>query len=360
MVTTPHVTVIGAGIVGITTAFFLARAGASVRLVDRHDTPGCGVSGRSFGWINYITRDPADDLSVHRYCRAAFDRYQALNKDFDGMLFPPATGSLLWTKNAAQTFDLASRHQQQGTSTRAVTRTEFAMLAPFIVHPPECAAYSPDDFALHPRHVLEHYRKALCDRGAEMIFGQNVDQIVVQNNQARAIVLNGTELATDMVIVASGTDSIALVSPFGNHHGIISSPAVLITIQAEISGFQGVLCGPDLEIRQLEKDLFIIAEDMPENPASNALQHLADQTLASVCSVFRQVKNPRIISVNVGNRPDSTDGRARVGRLKNVENLFLALAHPGFILAPVIAQSLTDQIFDRETTYEIPTGTIET
>lgn len=92
MMTSPHVTIIGAGIVGMTAAYFLARTGVCVRLIDRHETPGQGVTGRSFGWINYITRDPAKDPTAHHYCHAAFDRYHALNTDFDGRLFFTGNG----------------------------------------------------------------------------------------------------------------------------------------------------------------------------------------------------------------------------------------------------------------------------
>lgn len=208
-----------------------------------------------------------------------------------------------------------------------------------MVNPPECAAYCAHDFALHPRNVMTHYRQALERLGTEMIFGHSVERIVVRNNRARAIVIDGAELTTDRVIVASATGSIPLLAPFGDQHGI--------------------LCGPELEIRQLEKNRFIIAEDMPKNPTQTALQDLADQTLASVCRLFHNVTPARILSVQIGERPDSTDGLARVGRVKNIDNLFLAVAHPGFILAPVIAQSLTDQIFERESLYEIPTRSIE-
>ncbi|OKH88362.1 FAD-binding oxidoreductase [Thalassospira sp. TSL5-1] len=357
--TSPHVTIIGAGIVGMTVAYFLARAGVSVRLMDREETPGRGVTDRSFGWINYITRDPADDPAAHRYCRAAFDRYHALNTDFDGRLFSPATSSLLWTDDARQTLDLVHRHQQHGAAPRALNRAEFAKLAPFVINPPDYAAYCAHDFALHPRNVMAHYCQALKRLGAEMMFGRNVEQIVVQHNRASAVVIDGAALATDRVIVASATGSIPLLAPFGDQHGIIASPAVLITLEAEIPGFHGILCGPELEIRQLEKNRFIIAEDMPKNPTKTALQDLADQTLASVCRVFRGGKNPRILSVQIGDRPDSIDGKARIGRVKHIENLFLAIAHPGFILAPVMAQYLTDQVLGREDSYEIPTGIID-
>ncbi|RCK51692.1 hypothetical protein TH25_08395 [Thalassospira profundimaris] len=359
MMTSPHVTIIGAGIVGMTAAYFLARTGVSVRLIDRHETPGQGVTDRSFGWINYITRDPAKDPAAHHYCHAAFDRYHALNRDFDGRLFSPATGSLLWTEDARQTLDLVHRHQQHGAAPRALNRAEFAKLAPFVVNPPECTAYCAHDFALHPRKVMALYHQALKKLGTEMMFGHSVEGIVVRNNRAAALVIDGTELATDRVIVASATGSIPLLAPFGDQHGIISSPAILITIEAEIPGFHGILCGPELEIRQLEKNRFIIAENMPKNPTQTALQDLADQTLASVCRLFHNVTSARILSVQIGERPDSTDGLARVGRVKNIDNLFLAVAHPGFILAPVIAQSLTDQIFERESLYEIPTRSIE-
>ncbi|MGV6803572.1 MAG: FAD-dependent oxidoreductase, partial [Ruegeria sp.] len=46
-----EIIVVGAGIVGASIAYQLARTGHTVTVIDR-DMPGAGASGRSFGWIN--------------------------------------------------------------------------------------------------------------------------------------------------------------------------------------------------------------------------------------------------------------------------------------------------------------------
>jgi glycine/D-amino acid oxidase-like deaminating enzyme len=45
------VVVIGAGIVGASVAYHLARRGAPVTLIDRGTAPATGVTGGSFAWI---------------------------------------------------------------------------------------------------------------------------------------------------------------------------------------------------------------------------------------------------------------------------------------------------------------------
>ena len=45
------VVVIGAGLVGASVVYHLARLGAPVPLIDRGTTPAAGVTGGSFAWI---------------------------------------------------------------------------------------------------------------------------------------------------------------------------------------------------------------------------------------------------------------------------------------------------------------------
>ena len=47
----PAVVVVGAGVVGASVAYHLARAGAPVTLIDRAAAPAAGATGQSFGWI---------------------------------------------------------------------------------------------------------------------------------------------------------------------------------------------------------------------------------------------------------------------------------------------------------------------
>ena len=70
-----HVVVLGAGVVGVTTAYYLSERGHRVTVVDRADTVADGASGGNGGQLSYsftdamaspcllYTSDAADDTS---------------------------------------------------------------------------------------------------------------------------------------------------------------------------------------------------------------------------------------------------------------------------------------------------------
>ena len=52
-----HVVVVGAGIVGASIAYHLARRQVAVTVLERH-RPGAGASSHSFAWINAFGKEP--------------------------------------------------------------------------------------------------------------------------------------------------------------------------------------------------------------------------------------------------------------------------------------------------------------
>ena len=80
---------------------------------------------------------------------------------------------------------------------------------------------------------------------------------------------------------------------------------------------------------------------------------LGERALASVNRLLPGITNTRVRSVEVGRRPTTTDGRPLVGRLAAAPNIFVAVAHPGVILAPAIGRTIAEQIFDRPVTTEL-------
>ena len=77
MTSSSDVVVVGAGVVGAAIAFYLAKSGAKVTLVDR-DAPGGRTSRVSFGWINALGKRPEH---YHRLSRLGVDAYTQLEED---------------------------------------------------------------------------------------------------------------------------------------------------------------------------------------------------------------------------------------------------------------------------------------
>ena len=64
----PHVIIVGAGIVGAATAFYLTRAGATVTLLDAK-TPSAGATGASDGAVSVASKRPGVMMQLARQAR---------------------------------------------------------------------------------------------------------------------------------------------------------------------------------------------------------------------------------------------------------------------------------------------------
>ena len=75
--------VIGAGIVGASIAYHLARRGADVTIVDRVGA-AAGATGKSFAWIN---AHHIESEAYHRLRYQSLAEYHRLDRDLDGIKF---------------------------------------------------------------------------------------------------------------------------------------------------------------------------------------------------------------------------------------------------------------------------------
>jgi len=67
----PHVIIIGAGIVGAATAYFLSCAGARVTVLDA-STPAAGASGASDGAVSVASKRPGPMMELAGASRALY------------------------------------------------------------------------------------------------------------------------------------------------------------------------------------------------------------------------------------------------------------------------------------------------
>src|SRR5919197_3622054 len=94
------VLVVGAGIVGASTARFLAERGVSVTILDAHD-PAWGASGRNPGFVWLHTRAAGTQMEL---ARAGRELYGSLVEELDDFEFRPSGGVTHFFEEQGQVF----------------------------------------------------------------------------------------------------------------------------------------------------------------------------------------------------------------------------------------------------------------
>ncbi len=312
-----RVVVVGAGIVGASIAYHLARRQVAVTVLERH-RPGAGASSHSFAWINAFGKEPYPYHDLNRRSVEAWRRFaQGLQADV-GLHWG---GEMRWVHTAADAAALRQRIQQlQAWSypNRLITAAELQHLEPGLQ---QARAHGT---VVHIDTPVSGLRLATN--------GSTVRRVqAVQTAQG--------EIACDAVVLAAGTETTALAALAGLHIPQEESPGVVVRTPVDAAR-------PEIHLRQLADGTLQIGEGSQESLARDDSQEHADALLARATHYLPALAGARAIPVPVGYRPMPRDGFPVLGYPEPVPNLYLALMHSGVTLAPLVGELAAMEIVD--------------
>ncbi len=211
--TTPHVAVLGGGIVGLSIAWSLAARGCRVDVVDvgRHARQGGrdSASWASAGLLAANVNDEPVDDAMRRMCLRSRDAWPAFAQHLEATSGVPVElrreGTLVAALSPAEVTRLEqayARHDALGTPQSWLTRDDVARCEPALAHSALAARYLPDDHQVDPRAVLVALRDAIRMRGG-----------VIRTLQADSVLLDrerpcmrgdGWYLEADYLVLSGG------------------------------------------------------------------------------------------------------------------------------------------------------------
>jgi sarcosine oxidase subunit beta len=200
------VVVIGAGVIGCSIAYHLARRGfGDVLLVEKGPLPGLGSTGRATGGFRsqFTARI---DIEMSRASRAYFlEAAQATGVDpfyrESGYVFLATTDDQL----AAAARRVAFQRQAGLGNVRLLDSAEVAGLLPG-VHTADVrgASYCPTDGFIEPMRVLKGFLAGALGGGARLAVDTDVQGIRTAGDRVQAVLTNRGEISTRTVVIAAG------------------------------------------------------------------------------------------------------------------------------------------------------------
>ncbi|MDL2403857.1 NAD(P)/FAD-dependent oxidoreductase [Rhizobium mayense] len=349
-----QIAVIGAGIVGASIAYHLARRGARVHLFDEGPAPAAGVTGKAFGWVNLINGDPTTNYGNYRIWREAISEYQRLKVAIPEALQHARSGSLVWCATATETEALVQEHQAAGATVELVDAKTVAWWEPELRDVPECAAFSPDDLALDPTQLTQTFVRAAIALGTTAHFDQKI--IALETSDSRITGVRTVEqiVSADVVVLATGTSIDALISPLGLAVGVESSPAVLLQFSADRPFLNHILRGPDLEVRQRPDHSLLSAASYRGDSEEIRPVAIGHRILDAMRQKLALPDGVELQQAVIGYRPVFADGFPRLGFLPGADGIYVAVAHPGIILAPLLGRLAMEEIIDGQRSTLVP------
>lgn len=186
-----RVAVCGGGVIGVCTAYFLAKKGAAVTLIEKSSV-ACAASGKSGG---FLALDWCDSGPLSSLARASFNLHRSLSEELNGTesygYRPLTTLSLTITESGKQSQssrvqNLPSWVDGPARDLRAIGSTETTAQ----VHP-----------QMFTKTLLS---KAVEKYGVEVVIGK-VDSVGVEGGRVDSVVLEGGRvIESDSVVLALG------------------------------------------------------------------------------------------------------------------------------------------------------------
>lgn len=211
--TTADIAVIGAGIMGTSTAYHLAAQGASVVLIER-ETVAAGSTSKAAGGFR---AQFADELNVRMAIEnierlARFEDEFGVDIDFKqwGYLF-------LLLEHELPAFKAAVDVQHGlGVPTEVLDAAEVERLVPGLnLDDVAGATYCPTDGYCTPEAVAQGYARAVSERGGTIVQGCSARSIDAAGGAVRSVTTDRGAVTVEQVVLTAGVWSAALAAPLG-------------------------------------------------------------------------------------------------------------------------------------------------
>jgi glycine/D-amino acid oxidase-like deaminating enzyme len=334
--------IVGAGIVGASIAFHLARRGTPVTVVDAGDPAG-GATARSFAWINSWSAASEDYARLRHHSMQA---YHSLQQTLHGALPLTWSGALIWKADVVDTRHRARDQAAAGYDVRLVGPEDIASLEPGLRSAPAVAAFTAAEGAIEPVEATRVLLAAARDAGAEIRLPATVDSLVVNSGRATGVRISDETLAADRVVLAAGTGTGTLAASAGIVLPMQHSPALLIRFRTRGRLISRVIINPDFEIRQVSDTVLLAATNYQEASGEYGPDAIAKRLQSTLKARFSGCGDLQLDGVKIGFRPIPADGLPVIGFAPQVDGLYLSVMHSGITLAPAAGRFAAAELLD--------------
>lgn len=336
----PDVLILGGGVIGLTTAWFLAEAGVRVEVVDKGDF------GRQASWAGAGIIAPGNP----DHARTGMDQLRARSS----VLYPEVSRKLRDQTGIDNGFrvcggvefitraeDLDEEEwRSEGIAFEDLDGKELHRRYPYLGINLDRAYYLPGIGQVrNPRH-LKALQAACSARGVQMRPNCSVRRLVRQGTRIDSVETEEGRLIAERYLIATGAWTEALLAPLGWHPGIHPVRGQIALLNTGVAGYQPVLlCGKRYLVPR--GDGLVLAGSSEEDAGFHA--HTTAGIIADLL-FFASRLVPDLAEATVerawaGLRPGSPEGKPFLGEVPGTDNLYVAAGHfrSGIQLSPATA-----------------------
>jgi D-amino-acid dehydrogenase len=353
------VIVIGAGILGASTAYHLAKAGADVTLVDRRDRGQAtdAAAGIVCPWISQ-RRNKAWYKLVKGGAKYYPDLIAQLEADGETETGYRRVGAIsLHTdeKKLEKMIERAEKRREEAPEIGEIRRLSpeetMAMFPPLSEE--YSAVYISGGARVNGRALRDSLVNAASKRGVELVTGNA--KLTFENNRITGITINDKVISADKVVITGGAWANELIKPLGIEFLVSPQKAQIVHLEmpsAETNNWP-VVMPPNNQYMLAFEDGKVVVGATHEDEAGFNYRVTAggiSEILGKALDVAPGLADATMVETRVGFRPFTPGFLPIIGPLPNFEGIYVAngLGASGLTSGPYLGMQLAKLALDEE------------
>lgn len=337
----PDVVVVGAGARGASIAFYLARAGVRVTLIEKGFL-GSGTSGANVGLVNVSGKTPEHYTA---FSLLSGDMYAKLVADLDEPVDHQREGYFqvaLSDSEAEQLVRHAARQSRvPGVTVEVIDARRARELEPALSPRIVAATFCAQDGNVDPLKLTVALGRAARRHGAQVLYHQEVTGIRLDGGRIAGVTTSSGEIATAAVVDAAGVLVPHVARMVGVEVPLLPQRGQIYHLEA----LPPILRRPVHAIRQFRSGTVMVGTTNEFVGHDRSVTYEAGvRVLDRACQAVPALAGARVLRAWAGLRPMSPDGLPIYGAVPEVPGFYIAVGHSGITLAPITGQVFLDLI----------------
>lgn len=350
MTKTADVIVIGSGVIGCAAAYYMAKKGMSVLVLDQDESVGNGGSSRNGGGVRQSGRDPRElPLAIY----GVENVWPTLSDELGVDVEYHKEGNLRLGKTETHKQILTGLTEKAvacGLNVRMIDAEEVRKINPYLSEEVTCASWCPTDGHANPLTTTLGFYKNARALGVVFYMGEKVVKLEKVHGKLRRVCTKTTVYEADQVLVAAGYASRFLTQTVGIDVPMREELIEALVTEAEPKMFPQMLGTADADFygHQTNHGSFVFggATGMESTVLDNGTNRTSSLTAPCICrgimKYVPKLADAKIVRTWAGYEDLSIDGIPVISKVEEVPGLLLACGFTGhgFGISPVVGQLL--------------------
>jgi glycine oxidase len=347
--------VVGAGVIGTSISYQLAKAGVKVMLFERGQVGG-EATGASAGMIqiNPDRATPTPLASLEVESARLFPALATELLDRSGMDIGYRAAPLLHVALHEVDEPRLRAHRawqvEHGVAVAWVDRAAVLDLEPALNPEIPAALYYPADHQVMPRALARALARTAVDLGAVLREGTAVDRLLTSGDRVTGVAIGDEAVHADEVVIANGAWASAWSEVLHTPIPVRPVRGQMVALRTAGIGLRNVVSSAEGYLLTKPDGSTYVGTTVEDagydaRPTASGIAGL----LAMVPRIAPRLADATFVSAWAGLRPGTSDGLPLLGRLPGWEGVSVAAGHfrEGILLAPITGEVMADVLARR-------------